>query len=66
MTEYEGIDASETKDESFLPVKASDGVKKVKLMDKNQCHVADKKAVSNRGLAMVLTNDANKAGVYKI
>ena len=49
-----------TKDEDFPPPETKIPKKKIQLMDQAQAHSADKKAISNRGLAEVLSNDANK------
>ena len=35
-------------------------IKKIRLMDANQSHTSDKKAISNRGLSDVLNNNTNK------
>ena len=49
-----------TKDEDFPPPETKIPKKKIQLMDQAQAHSADKKAISNRSLAEVLSNDANK------
>ena len=59
---YEDMDTEQRPygDENYVPNLKARKVEKVKLMDETQCHTADKKAISNRGLATVLKNDANK------
>lgn len=63
-TSYQDMDSQDIddSDKSFEPdlIPSPSGVKKVKLLDKTQCHTADKKAISNRGLATVIKNDARK------
>ena len=49
-----------TKYEDFPPPETKIPMKKIQLMDQAQAHSADKKAISNRGLAEALSNDANK------
>ena len=50
------------KDTEFKPPKSIEKElqNNVKLMDSQQAHTSDKKAVSNRALADILKNDANK------
>ena len=61
--DYSEMDVSEPNDDDddkdYAPNQDSK-VAKVKLIDSTQCHTADKKAVSNRALATILKNDANK------
>ena len=56
---YEGMDCSEMeRDPDFTTPTRT--LKKLRLMDADQSHAADRKAISNCGLSKVLTNDAKK------